>query len=249
MTASALWASETFPHYGSTIRVTMTDPPVTGEFDVHVRNVVGDGPRKPLTRPAAYFSHYCPATFIVEGLPYEIEFTIGSVQGKKRHVVITSLTAKDSTGHGISREALSKIPTARLLAAAISAATVTLIHYPENYNGPAYEYDDGTLVEMQNMDVRASTGAVFPVRNGGAPMPADWTKRVAGVAEIRGDQRLREIAKEWKAAKRDGASTEQAIRDRFGVDIRQARRLVRQAREKGYIPPTKSSTTKARGAK
>lgn len=249
MTDSALWATETFPHYGSTIRVTMTDPPVTGEFDVHVRNVIGDGPRKSLTRPAAYFSHYCPATFIVEGLPYEIEFTIGSVQGKKRHVVITSLTATDSTGHGISRETLSKIPTARLLAAAISAATVTLIHYPENYNGPEYGYDDGRLVEIPNADVRASTGAVLPVRNGGAPMPADWTKRVAGVAEIRGDQRLREVARAWKAAKKDGVSTEQAISEHFGVTPRQARRLVSQARAKGYIPPTKKSTTKARGAK
>lgn len=243
MTENPSPPSETFAHNGTTVRVTMTDPAVGSPYEIHLRPIISVRPRKRVTKPTDGFAIYCPATFTVEGLPYAVEFTIGTPTNRVRDIVITSMRI-DSID-GIDPRT---IPSGRLLAAALKAASVTVMHYPANYDGPAYGIDNaGWLVKIPGMNVRTDNEPEpIPVRNGG-DMPDDFTKAAAGVSEVSGDHRLREIARIVTDHEAEGLPYTSAIQMRFNIQSdRHVRRLVNEARAAGYLPPLHENDRRTR---
>ena len=250
MTENQNQPTETFRHQGRTVSVTMTNPDVQSAGNVHLgRRWVGGTPPRGITEPTLGFAIYCPASFIVEGLDYAIEFDIGSTSERAADVVITSLRTS-STG-GVTRDGLSSVPTQYLLRAAMNAAAFTLLHYPTNYDGPGYALDDaGHLIEISTMTVRTDDEpAPMPIRHGGVPMPHDFAKAVSGLPELVGDMRLREVARIVLESSEKGIKWERNISKRFQITERHARRLVQEARDAGHLDPLPDTDKRTRRSK
>lgn len=271
MTENLTPATETFSHYGTTIRVTMTSPKIASQWDVELGGrIVYTPTRTPVRKPTPGWGLYCPATFTTEGLPYTVEFAIGSASSLVRDVAITDMRIGNLNGEGITRDVLRAIPIHRLLSAAINAAGITVMHYPANYDGPAYNLgDDGELVEiperpkigpdgkqmtdmdgkplMSGMRVRMDNDPIpFPIRHGGARMPADFALGSAGVTQLSGEQQLRDVANLVKACETEGLPFTDLIAERYLISPRHARRLVSNARDAGLLDPLPKTDARSR---
>lgn len=264
-------ATETFRHKGRTVSVSMVQP-----FTEELATMLDPEPPTPpgverlrffnmgrlaytLTvppgsdsEPCVVFGVWCPAGFVVEGLAYEMEFSIRPASGsdRTRDIVISGLTIRGGyeVPEGVTRTNLAHIPTAKLLAAALNAASMTFIHYPANYSGPRLTLgDDGAIIEAGPGygPIETTESGAFPVTRGtGVPMPPDFTQTVAGVPRLNGESRLVEIARIVRNTP-PGFSTEKLVATRFGITERHARRLIDQAREAGH-EPTNERTRKGK---
>lgn len=252
--------SHSFRHASKTIRVTMTDPaiPPDGRGVPMDRGYVVTLPPRRFARPTVTFGVFCPATFSVEGLPYGVDFTIGLVTSTKRpdssDLGVVSIHVRDETKNPVTREGLESLPLSRLLAAAIHAAGIEVIHYPPNYRGPMLVPDEsGELVKVEHTRTEVGPeGHREPLRvRGRAPDP-DFHQAVAGVADLRdsGESRLRKVADLVLEARKRGqrSTATKDVAEHFGVSTRQAERLIRQAREAGYLPENSTTKTTTRKA-
>lgn len=242
-------ATETFAHAGRTVSVTMTDPPITKDGEVHLsRRWVGATPPPRISAPTPGFAIYCPASFVVEGLPYSVEFTIDSTGTNAADVVISSMRIGASGREGLTRDGLGSIPAAYLLRAAMNAAAFTVLHYPPNYNGPGYALgDDGNLVEIPKTNVTTrTTSEPFPIRHGGVAMPVDFAKAVSGKPQLVGDLRLQQVAQVVRECAELRIASGPLIAQRFQVTERHARRLVQEAREAGHLDPLPTTDRRTR---
>lgn len=193
------------------------------------------------SEPCVVFGVWCPAGFVVEGLDYAVEFSIRSTSDRTHDIAITNLNVRsgDVLG-GVQREKLAHIPTGKLLAAALNAASMTFIHYPANYNGPRLTLGpDGRIVEAPpGYDTihTGDDGGAFPVpRGAGLTVPSDFTWEVAGVPPLVGALRLAEVARIVRETP-PGISTEKLVATRFVCSTRHARRLIEQSRQEGHEP-------------
>ena len=262
--------SETFRHYGQKVRVVMTlptpefvatfyapDPEVllvqTNPIDLlHFFPVTYPVTEPPsglenVAEPTVGFAVWCPAKFTVEGLPYAVEFSIFPGRSRRHPIGVTGLhVGVDPSGGGeVTRELLGSVPVARLLAAALNAAAVTVLHYPVGYDGPAHRIGDGgALLPTEDRIVNEmGMPCPFPVAMHHGPLPATFAKSAAGVPELSGHRRLTEVARIVRDAERDGLPFETRVMTRFSVGERQARRLVQEARAEGFLPaPSRTNT-------
>lgn len=193
------------------------------------------------SEPCVVFGVWCPAGFVVEGLDYSINFSIRSTSNRTHDIVITGLnvSSRDLPG-GVQREKLAHIPTGKLLAAALNAASTTFIYYPAHYNGPRLTLGpDGQIIEAPPEYATIHTeddGAAFPVpRGAGLTVPSDFTLAVAGVPPLIGALRLAEVARIVRETP-PGLSTEKLVATRFACSTRHARRLIEQSRQEGHEP-------------
>jgi hypothetical protein len=179
----------------------------------------------------------CPASFEVEGLDERVTFSIGIAPSnqhknpKAHDIVITSLTSTMT-----DLDSLKTIPTRKLLAAAIRAAGVVVMHYPAGYDGYWVGYTDhGEIVENKNIRVTTDKDghreiAAYRIANENA------ANMYAGIPDVVSpDQRLRDVAKIVKDHPRNFT---REVSERVGVTERHAGRLIYAARQAGYLPPS-----------
>lgn len=256
MSESPTPPSETFRHNGNDVRVEMTVPPpemLASFYEPEEGQVVRSFspdlmlhvfPVGKVTKPTVGFAVWCPARFTVEGLPYSVEFSVIPSTSRRHPVAVTSLKVgvEPDDGEGITREMLETVPVARLLAAALNAAAVTVIHYPANYSGPTHRIGDGgALIPTEHSVINPTeTAKPLPVAMHLGPLPATFAKSAAGVVELVGHARLKEVARIVRDAERDGLPFESRVAARLMVGERHARRLIQEARKAGLLPDGKN---------
>ncbi len=107
----------------------------------------------PPKKPTKVDGVYCPAWFVVDGLPNRVAFHCDNVDGRFQ---ITRVTL-DALDNGALSE-VDRLPLATMLELAYKAAAVTGIEYPANYDGPLLTFDNrGRMVATS---VRLKTGTV-----------------------------------------------------------------------------------------
>lgn len=233
-----------FQHLSKTVRVTLLDlagDKLTGSKIELSRGYIFESPAKGFRDPVTTVGVICPATFVVNGLHVEMTFSIG-IAPSKRHkkipnqsdIVMTSIKVEMN-----DLDSLKTIPTRKLLAAAIRSAGVVVAHYSAGYTGnPMGFNDDGELVALNGVTMTTDDGhqeiVAYRLLNENAAY------MYAGVADVVDkDQRLRDVA---KIVKQHPYGFEREVSQRIGVTLRQARRLISDARQAGYLEP---STRKA----
>jgi hypothetical protein len=230
---------------GKTVRVSMLDlagKKLDGSRIEMGRGFIYEPPPKRFDSPITTVGTMCPASFTVDGLDDDVTFSIG-IAPSKRHkkypdqhdIVITSIT---STLNDF--DSLKKIPTRELIAAAIRAAGVIVLHYVADNNGKAFGYtDEDELVPIEGMHITTDKDGHREVV---AYRIADENAAYmyAGVPDVVSpDQRLRDVA---KIVKQHPYGYTREVSQRIGVTERHAGRLIYDARQAGYLPP---STRKA----
>ena len=238
--------SYSFPHLSKTVRVTLLDvegtEQLTGSKLEMSRGLIFENPPEQINKPMTGVGVICPATFEVEGLDVHVTFSIG-IAPSKRHkypnshdIVITSLTSTMT-----DLDSLKTIPTRKLLAAAIRAAGVVVMHYPAGYDGYWVGYtDNGEIVENKNIRVTTDKDEQYWELCAYRVADENAAYMYAGVPDVVSpDQRLRDVAKIVKAHPRRFT---REVSQRIGVTERHAGRLIYAARQAGYLPP---STRKA----
>lgn len=117
----------------------------------------------PPKKPKKVDGVYCPAWFVVEGLPNRVAFYCDNVDGRFQ---ITRVML-DALDNGALVE-VDRLPLATMLELAYKAAAVTGIEYPTNYDGPLLTF--GNRGRMVATSVRLKTGPTErycdPVVNG-----------------------------------------------------------------------------------
>lgn len=260
-------ASESFRHHGRNLRIVMqiptpeqvanlydppTEKPGTETMRFISQNMVHVLPVGKVTKPTVGFGVWCPAGFIVEGLPYHVDFSIRSSGKREKPIAVTGLNVRlhDLDDDGITTENLGSIPVARLLAAAMNAAAVTVIHYPANYDGPRHEIGKGgTLIATDDTVRTFDTPGILPLRRAEETPSSHFTNAAAGVMALSGEARLREVARIVRECDAEGLPSGQRVADRFECDPRHARRLVQEARDAGYLDPLPATDRRTRRSK
>jgi len=230
---------------GRTLRVSMLDQAgnkLDGSKIEMQRGFIYDSPPKLFDNPITTVGIMCPASFTVDGLDDDVTFSIG-IAPSKRHkkrpnqhdIVITSIT---STLNNL--DSLGTIPTKDLLGAAIRAAGVIVLHYPADYEGRAFGFTDSDeLVQIAGMKITTDKDGhreivAYRIANENAAY------MYAGVPDVVSpDRRLRDVA---KIVKQHPYGYTREVSQRIGVTERHAGRLIYDARQAGYLPP---STRKA----
>ena len=258
-------ASHTFRHSGHPVRVTMTDPNLRadgGEVNLS-HGFIATKPPAGFTEPTWTFGIYCPARFIAEGLPYPVEFQIDiHPHDDTSRVGIVDIRIGgphpniERAPVRIDREDLARIPVDRLLAAAIHAAGIVVMHYPPNYHGPEMVYAPHISpkpVAIFGMIRRGEPRVEsIPAAIRGLPVDADFHKAVADVPDVPGDDRLRMVADIVKDAHNAGRPATKDVQQLVNVSERTARRLIAEARTAGHLPmlpETDKRTTRQRKKK
>lgn len=238
----------------------MTSP----ELPADGSRIVGDAgfiythPKGTLRRPTTAFGVYCPASFRVDGLPYDVEFTVGPVGAARRatsgrgvrtsQLGIVSMRIGGESAGGVTREALGGVPVARMLAAAIHAAGIVVMCYPAGYRGPRMlARRDGTIVEHAGVEMRFDKNepSVDVVNVRGLPPDADFHKAVAGISDGSEIDLVR-VAALVRAAEADGRPFSRDVADSFAVTDRTARRYVQAARDADLLPPIPKTDNRRR---
>ena len=190
-----------------------------------------------VTKPTVVFGVYCPASFRVEGLNYDVKFVIRSSSDRAKDIAITELAIVAEKSSSVTTPGLESIPAGKLLAAALNAAEVTLIAYPPNYNGQRLTIGDGgALIPVPDNPLQTDDKVrVFPVISNPVPMPSNFPKSDAGVEQLVSEKRLREVARIVKGT--DVTGWTRKVAQRFNIDPRHARRLIQEARDAKFLPP------------
>ena len=226
---------------GRTVRVTMLDQAgkkLNGSRIEMQRGFIYETPPKRLDSPITTVGIMCPASFVVDGLDDDVTFSIGIAPSKrhKKHpdqhdIVISSIS---STMNDL--DSLKKIPTRELIAAAIRAAGVIVLHYPADYEGKAFGFTDSDeLVQIAGVKITTDKDGhreivAYRIANENAAY------MYAGVPDVVSpDQRLRDVA---KIVKQHPYGYTREVSQRIGVTERHAGRLIYDARQAGYLPPS-----------
>lgn len=169
-------------------------------------------PLSPVSEPTKVDAFYCPAWFVVEGLPNRVEFYCDGVidddgVGRFR---ITRLIVEPSDGGAITE--IERLPLATMLELAYKAAAVIALHYPSPYDGPTLQYSRGKIVEVKNSRtiVGENERYVEIMENARNVTPAEL-RQMAGrrkgerahSRQPRGDDFLEAVAKAYNATKKD----------------------------------------------
>jgi hypothetical protein len=246
MKQETVWTC-TFTNNGNDITVTMTSPQVAADGS---RNVVASGTLHIWERPPAKMKVVTfakgvigEATYRVDGLDHDLSFTTGwsfdprrsrKTTPNQKDIVITSL---DFHGNAITSEALRKIPISKLLAAALRASAVRVIHYPTGYKGPSLAY--GALFITTGPDTE-----IGPHLN---DVPAGFVESWADATDVLDKgQRLQRVADVWHTASHADKTFD--VVAALCVGDRQARRLISEARDAGLIPPVSKTDQRSRKA-
>lgn len=206
-------------------------------------------PKGKITKPTYGVGVIAEATFSVDGLGVDIEFTTGWKYDARypkrndgvsstRDIVITSLTVRSDTA--VTKEILDAIPAGKLLAAATHAAGVRAVHYPIGYDGPSVVHpafnvaksDQSQWELVGHIGDSGRSGLIKELTGQTEPFDRDaQLRRVASIVErSRPNQQTKDVA----AA--------------LNVGERHARRLIGNARDAGYLPPLDPNDKRTRKA-
>jgi len=124
-------------------------------------------PPSPATKPTVVDAFYCPAWFVVEGLPNRVAFYCEGVQGDDGvgRFRITRLIVEPSDGGAITE--VERLPISTMLELAYKAAAILAVYYPYDYKGPGHYLDGNELAEYPPSKLTFSyqRGSVAPLQN------------------------------------------------------------------------------------
>ena len=177
----------------------------------------------PITEPTIVDAFYCPAWFVVEGLPNRVAFYCDGVKdddgvGRFR---ITRLIVEPSDGGAITE--VDRLPLSTMLELAYKAAAILAVAFPAGYHGPDMVLDRGRLVPVNGVTIKTTGVAVFPIANARNVTPSEL-RQIAGRGkgdhahsrQPRGKDFLEAVAKAYKATTKDqrGPDGKRIPRDR-----------------------------------
>jgi len=172
-------------------------------------------PPTPPTKPTVVDAFYCPAWFVVEGLPNRVAFYCEGVKdddgvGRFR---MTRLIVEPSDGGAITD--VERLPLSTMLELAYKAAAILAIYYPYDYKGPGHYLNGNELAELaaSNFTIFHRRGSVAPLanaRNVTAAEMSEIAKRGKGKTphsrQPRGDDFLKAVAKAYNDTSKDKRS-------------------------------------------
>ena len=253
VTTETAW-SHTFTHNKKRVTVTMVSPEMAADGSMTVIHsgvlYLYEKPKHKIKTPTWSVGVIAEATFRVEGLECDLTFTTGWTFDSRHperndgspNQKDVSIYSMSLDGHRpITPELLARIPAGKLLAAAIHAAGVRVIHYPKGYEGPS--------LSMLGWNVSAQDENDWDVAGHlGIDIPTDLVKSLTGEKEqIDYDARLLRVAEIVKASLPNRQTKD--VAQSFFVGDRQARRLIQDARDAGYLPPIDPTDKRSRKAK
>ncbi len=249
MNQETVWTC-TFTNNGKNITVTMTSPQMLsedGKKEIRTSGTlyIWDSPSAKMKVVTFAKGVIGEATYRVDGLDHDLSFSTGYAFDPRRNrkippsptqkdIIITSL---DFHGDSITSEKLRKIPLSKLLGAALRASAVRVIHYPTGYNGPSLAFGAGWT----------TTGPTTEIGEHLNDVPAGFVESLADATDVLDkDKRLQRVADVWHKALHADKTFD--VVTALLVGDRQARRLIREARDAGLIPPVSKTDQRSRKA-
>jgi DNA-binding Lrp family transcriptional regulator len=206
-------------------------------------------PQIKTTKPVASIGYALPSTFEVTGLSHRYEFVVDRVRisAKVSRFAITEFRIYPNKEGG-AIENLERLQLDSFLAKAVELATLQCVSYPNGYEGVVYANAELTEVELNTL-LRTDENELHSSIIG-------W-KAKATSQEVRGvlgeaapprrnavDQKtLRMVANVYKKA--SPRTKYRAVAEALNTSEHNAKKLVKKARDKGYLPPAeKKGATK-----
>jgi len=189
--------------------------------------IVYTAPPTPITKPTVVDAFYCPAWFVVEGLPNCVAFWCEGVKGDDGvgRFRITRLIVESSDGGAITE--VERLPLSTMLELAYKAAAILAVAYPAGYHGPDMSWHRGRLIRVHGVTVSTDSLAVIPLVNARNVTAAE-VRRMAGRAkgshahsrQPRGKDFLKAVAKAYNDTSKDrrGPNGKRIPRDRQAAD-------------------------------
>jgi hypothetical protein len=186
-------------------------------------------PPTPPTEPTIVDAFYCPAWFVVEGLPNRVAFYCEGVKGDDGvgRFRITRVIVEPSDGGAITD--VERLPLSTMLELAYKAAAVLAVYYPNPYKGPGHYLNGNKLAEYapSKMTVPHTRGSVVPLQNARAVTAAEL-RQIAGRGkgshahsrQPRGKDFLKAVAKAYNETTKDkrGPDGKRVHRDRQAAE-------------------------------
>lgn len=169
-------------------------------------------PPTPITEPTVVDAFYCPAWFVVEGLPNRVAFYCEGVKGDDGvgRFRITRLIVEPSDGGAITD--VERLPLSTMLELAYKAAAVLAVAFPAGtWNDMTWHR--GRLVPIPGVTISTDSLAVFPIANA-RDVTAAELRQIAGRGkgshahsrQPRGKDFLKAVAKAYNETSKDQRS-------------------------------------------